>query len=188
MDWHHLKIDGENILSPRELADAANEQGFPADFWGRANSIRLPIGFEPGTAYVVVPRATMDAIDVDALHYLIWQMSRDGGSPYASTFYNWTICDARIQGIDGDEKAAYLLTLRDARQLLKHAKLINQGYNVSVPTPCGSDVGSGGYASCDKRYLAETLNGGVPWTWQGMLADLWDRLPYILSGTGCCLL
>jgi len=186
MDWHVLKIDGENVLSPRELADAANEQGFPADFWGRANSIHLPIGFEPGTAYLVVPRATMDAINADGLHTLTWQMSRDGTTT-TTTFYNWVLCDSRIQGIDGDEKAAYLLTLRDARQILKHASLINQGYNVSVPTPCGSDVGSGGTFGCDKRYLPETLNSGSPWTWQEILADLWARLPAAL-GWSCPVL
>jgi hypothetical protein len=181
MDYHVLKIDGENCLSPRELADAANEQGFPADFWGRANSIRLPIGFEPGTAHIVVPRATWDAIDADGIHTLTWLMSRNGTAT-TTTFFNWVLCDSRIQGIDGDEKAAYLLTLRDARQILKHAKLINQGYNVSVPTPCGSDVGSGGTFGCDKRYLPETLNGGSPWAWQEILVDLWARLPAALAG------
>ena len=169
MEWHVLKIDGNDVLSPRELADVAAVQQWPADFYGSANAIWIPIGFDPGVASLIVPRSTMQALDPDGFHTLAWQQSR-GGSPHTTEFRNWTICDARIQGIDGDEKAAYLITLRDSRQILQRAAVVNQSYNVSVPHPCGITVE-------DRQWLENTLNGESLWTWQEMLADVWGLLP-----------
>ncbi len=168
MDYHYIKIDGENVLSPRELADAAAQQGFPADFWGRANSIFLPIGFEPGTAYLVIPRSTMDALDVNALHTITWTMDRAGSTRH-NEFKYWTICDARAIGIDGDSKAAYLLTLRDNRCRMTKA-IIDAAYNVSTPDDYGTYVSG-------RRWISTTLNAGTLWTWQDMLADVWSELP-----------
>lgn len=169
MDYHYLKIDGLNVISPRAMADAAAAQGFPADFWGLANSVHVPIGFDPGTAYLLVPRSTMLALDADGLHTLSWSYSR-GSAPKVTEWHRWTICDARIQGIDGDSQASYWLTLRDSRQILQRAKVVNKSYNVTVPSPCGTYVSG-------RRYLSGTLNGSSPWSWQEMLAEVWGNLP-----------
>jgi hypothetical protein len=168
VDYHIPKIGGLDTISPREMAAAAGAQGFPAQFYGRANSITIPIGFDPGVAYLLVPRTTMDGLDPDAEHTITWLMSRDGAL-VTTAFLNWTICDARLQGIDGDEKAAYLLTLRDRRQKLKQAAVINTAYNVSVPAPCGIEVDN-------RRWIEATLNAGALWTWQEMLDDVWALL------------
>lgn len=177
-DYHYIKINGLDVLSPRELAEAAADQGFPADFWGRANSIHVAIGFEPGVAYLVVPRATMNALNVNSLHTITWTMNRAGTST-TNTYSYWTICDAKAVGIDGDSKSAYLLTLRDFRCLMKKSTVINNGYNVSTPDAYGVAIGS-------RTYLAETVKviSSTPlvyglWTWQEMLADVWDGLPDI---------
>lgn len=171
IDYHYIKINGLDVLSPRELAAAAADQGFPADFWGAANSIHVAIGFEPGVAYLVVPRTTMDALDVNNLHAITWTMNRAGTS-HTNTYSYWTICDAKAVGIDGDSKSAYLLTLRDFRCLMKKSKVINKAYNVSTPDAYGITVSS-------RTWLEDTLNSGALWTWQEMLADVWGDLPAV---------
>ena len=169
-DYHFIKIGGLDVLSPRDLADAAAQQGFPADFWGRANSIHVKIGFEPGVAHLVVPRTTMDALNVNELHSIVWTMNRAGTS-HTNTYNRWTICDARAVGIDGDDKAAYLLTLLDNRARMKKSKVINKSYNVSTPDQYGVSLFS-------RYWLEDTLKtSSTFWTWQEMLADVWGDLP-----------
>lgn len=169
IDYHYIKINGLAVLSPRDLAEAAAQQGFPADFWGQANSVHIAIGFEPGVAYLVVPRTTMDGLAVNDLHTITWTMNRAGTST-TNTYNYWTICDARAVGIDGDSKSAYLLTLKDIRCQMKKAKVINKAYNVSTPDAYGIVVSS-------RHWLEDTLNSGALWTWQEMLADVWGDLP-----------
>ena len=170
MDYHIPKIDGLPCISPRELADAAAAQGWPADFWGKANSIIVPIGFEPGIGYLLVDRETYKRLSVNQLHTLEWDYYRDGNG-LTKTFQKWTICAAKIQGIDGDEKAPYLLTLRDYRQILKSCAVINEAFNVLSPGACYCTDPNG-------AYLSSTLKGGKTlWTWQQILADLWLHLP-----------
>ena len=169
IDYHYIQIGGLAVLSPRDLAEAAAQQGFPADFWGQANSIHVAIGFEPGVAYLVVPRTTMNSLSMDTLHTITWTMNRAGTST-TNTYNYWTICDARAVGIDGDSKSAYLLTLRDFRCLMQKARVINKAYNVSTPDAYGTVVSS-------RHWLADTLKTGALWTWQEMLADVWADLP-----------
>jgi len=170
IDYHYIRIGGLDVISPRELAEAATSQGFPADFWGRANSIHVKIGFEPGVAYLVVPRSTMDNLDVNGLHSIVWTMAR-AQVPVANTYNYWTICDARAVGVDGDLKAAYLLTLVDNRARMKKSKIINKAYNVSTPDQYGIKVS-------DRKWLEDTLKTPTTlWTWQEMLADVWGDLP-----------
>jgi hypothetical protein len=175
MDHHILTIDDQPCISPREVAAGSIRQGFPADFWGRANSISLSIGFEPGEAWLLVPRSSWNLITPDNLHDLTWSYFR-AGVQYDLELSDWVLCDARLVGIDGDDKAPYLCQLRDVRQLLKMGGTVDVAYNVSVPCPAGTEVDG-------RRYLSGTLNSGAVWTWQQMLDDLWAELPGVLAGT-----
>ncbi len=171
-DYHYIQIDGYNVLHPRSMAEAAAEQGLPDDFWGRANSVDIPIGFEPGVAYLLVPRATANALDYDGYHIIKWTMKRDAVVlPRNTEFKQWTITDAKIVGIDGDLNAAYFLTLKDLRLRMQKSPVIDKAYNVSTPSEYGTVVES-------RNWIESWLNGGtVLWTWQGMLEDVWDDLP-----------
>ena len=175
MDSHILTIDDQPCISPRELARAAARQGWPADFWGRANSITIPIGFEPGEAWLLVPRSSWNLLTPDNLHDLKWTFKR-GAASFDLEADDWVLCDARVVGIDGDEKAPYLLQLRDSRQLLKWGQAIDKAFNVTLPCPAGTEIDG-------KLYLPGTINGAAAWTWQEMLDDLWSDLPAALAGT-----
>ena len=65
-------IGGRNLLHPGDAFRAVMEQSTPVDFWQRPNSYSCPLGPEPGSAWLLMLRADLDALDGNASHELKW--------------------------------------------------------------------------------------------------------------------
>ena len=167
----YLTIAGKEVLDPGVLHEGISRAGLPADYWGKANSITCPVGSEPGSAWVLVPAATMDSLDADSLHDLTWV---DGDT--STTWQNYVIVRAWRVGIDGAGRQPYVVELQDKRRLLKMSAL-DASYNVRMPAPKARDP-----AKPESEYYTDTLNSGALWTWQGVLNDMWSKLPAAIAG------
>lgn len=170
----YLTIDGLPCIDPGPLHDDNKAIGAPLEFWGRANSFTCEIGREPGVAWILVPRSThatvANAQGLNALHTIAWN---DGVA--TTSFAKLVLCNATCVAMDGDFLGAYLLELRDVRQVLKKSGGITFIYNFSESMPEGT------YTAL-RRYETATLNAGVAWTWQTMFTSLWAGLPAV-AGT-----
>ena len=74
-------------------------------------------------------------------------------------------------GLIGDESAVYLVELTDRRGLIFNRWFqypTTSAYNVRAPAYPGS-------------YHDYSLNAGVPWTWDGLLANLWNQMGFALG-------
>ncbi len=162
-------IGDREVLHPGEAFRAVMEQSTPVDFWQRANSYTCPLGAEPGSAWLLMKRRDLDALDPTAFHELKWtDGKRTLTIPSLLIVKSYTINLA----IAGDKKAARLVEFRDRRHLFRMSS-INKQYNVRIPAPSAT--------SGTDRYYQESLlasNGGfVLWDWQDILDDLFDQLP-----------
>lgn len=170
----YLNIDGLPVLDPGLLRESNELAGAPIEFWGRANSITSDIGKEPGVAWLLVPRSTAAIVagttGINTRHTITWI---DGSS--STQFREWVVASANAVGPDGDGAAAFLIELRDIRQILKGSGAVTRRYNITDPMPEGTHTSL-------RRDDPDTLNGGAQWTWQTMLADVWTFLPGI-AGT-----
>jgi hypothetical protein len=172
------KIDTLPVLDPAPLARAAQANVAPIDFWKRANSYTCPTGKESGSCWLVLPRSTFDAMASNDAHRLVVESELHTFAVPSLYMYR-TAATAQ----DGDGKAAYLVELRDKRQILKMAS-INKQYNVKMPAPCPLDD-----EAEEKLYYFESLDGAddaenpVVWEWQTCLDNIWSNLPSSLRGT-----
>lgn len=163
----YIQIDGYDVIDPAELYDHNQATGAQTEFWGRANSYTSQIGMEPGVAWILVTRETLDAIyeTKNEYHSITWI---DGGS--TTTFGKLVLHNATCASLDGDELGPYLLELRDVREICRQSGGITKRYNYSDAMPVGT------YTAL-RRYWPTSLNGGSTWTWQEMLDDIWGGLP-----------
>lgn len=168
----YITIAGKDVLDPGVLHEGISRAGFPTDYWGKANSITCPVGSEPGSAWLLVPADTMDDLDGDELHDITW--SHEDGE---TTWHKWVVVRAWRIGQDGRGRTPYLVELQDKRRLLKMSAL-DASYNVRMPAPKARVPANPG-----SEYYSDTLNGGSLWTWQGVLGDMWSKLPAAIAGT-----
>jgi len=171
MEYHFLKLDGEGVLNPGPLYDAAVDLGLPTNFWGFANSVTVSAGMDPDTAWLIVPRTVAEALYTTELHTITWEWQQ-GQARKTLNLGGWVLVRATLIGIDGDLKSPYLLELRDKRELMKHSVVIEQDFNTTV-----------GWDGSAKIYRDSTTNASTPWTWQDLLEELWDLLPSSIRGT-----
>lgn len=169
----YLTFDGIefNVLDPGRLYDDALRVGSQDDFWGKANSFTTEIGQEPGTFWILLPRAVYLAAAKNDTHSVTWN---DSGT--LTRFSNLVMASAQCVQMDGDSLGAYLVELKDTRQRLKKAGGVVRHYNVSEAMPQCT------YTAL-YRYDTSTLNAGSPWTWQEMFNDVWSLLPSGAAGT-----
>lgn len=157
-------IDPGKLYSDRTAA--------PQDFWGRASSVTCPVGIYPGSAFFVVSRLSNDTMEMNETYSIKWQ--HEGG---VTTWQKYVICRQWFIGVDGDGKSAALVELRDKRQLMLGAA--QKSYNTRRHSG-----GTYSTSSTDvSQYYTDSLNAGALWTWQEVLADLWDELPSAIRGT-----
>lgn len=162
-------VDDLRAIDPGEVAADHARIGIQADFWALANSVHCPIGQEPGSAWLLLPRVNGDALSANAYHSITWE--HESGS---TVFVGYVLHRAILQGLDGDGQAPYLCEFRDKRQVLK-LSCIDASYNVRRPSPCGDSTLAG--------YFEDTLNTGTPYTWQQMFAAIWGNLPAAVAGS-----
>lgn len=171
MTARYLKISGFHCLDPWPLYEAAQALHTPLNFWQSANSISCPLGFKPGSAFVVVDRAAANTIcgpQKDSPQTLQW--FTEAG---ATTFQGYYPYKAECVNIDGDELSAYLIELRDPRTIMRGA--INVRFNVHKPLPYYIDDGADRNRA---KYYADSLVGGATlYTNAEIWSAIWATLP-----------
>ncbi len=124
-----------------------------------ANSYYSMVGKWPDVGWVLLDRASYDRISRFATNLVL-----DAGGQIITGL---SIVQARCvsRGLASDPNAVYLVQVTNAEGLV---------YNpwFSYPTNSQYNVRSPAY---DTQYYSRTTNGGVAWTWDGMLGDLWGQ-------------
>jgi len=143
-------------VDPALLARECRDRGIPTESWfGRANSFAVPLGKGPGTGHVLLKKEDLDAIPRTADQRLAFL--DDVGN--RETLQKIVLVEATCvtPGAESDPQAVYLCELRDRRHHLARVP-IDKAYNVRA-----ADGGS---------RLAQTLNSGSAWTWQGVVDNI----------------
>jgi hypothetical protein len=164
----YLQIDGRNVLDPATLGDL----DFPgAPDIGRANSIHNPRGPYPGSAWILVDRETVDALEQtrNSSHTFKWYDYEEGRSPAYVEFRGYYLIQSYAIDQDGDENSAYLVELQDMRCLLWRSPAVNKAYNVPRPVPIWHETATS--AEVDVIYSEYIPSVG------DLCASLWGQLP-----------
>lgn len=125
---------------------------------------RQELGEPAGKGRVLVTRADLDLLDLDALHTLTW-----GDQAGRTAVLRGLVVSREPECLSpdalGDPEAVYSVELADSRWRVHNPtsqQAVNASYNVRLPSGYGGD------------YYPATLAGGAAWTWGGMIEDLWD--------------
>jgi hypothetical protein len=141
-----------------------------------ANCLYMPANRWPARGWILLNRN--DYNQIPNLYAENFQLNIDdfinlqvnaAGSPNGLLFQNLAIVNARCvsRGRTADTAAVYLVELTDARGVLYNryfAAATSSQYNVLAPAYPG-------------QYYTGSLDGGIPWTWDGMVGDLWEQMP-----------
>lgn len=172
-----ITFGGESVCCARQARDELAAFGMaPPPAFHRANAIFNPLGQASARGWLLLTRASLDNLDLNALHDLvITDVLAVGGQPQTPSLTFSSLCFTREPQdlfpsiADDDPNALFLCEVSDARWRVSnpyyHCSLI-ASYNVRAPN----------YSS---TYYDATMNGGgagVPWTWTTMLADMWSLL------------
>lgn len=151
------------------IAEAENlaELGYPLPpHFERANSLNNPLGEHPARGWFLMLRQDLNRFNLNSL--LTLTMQDDLGTPL--TVKNLVVCREPAcitpSGDTKDPLACFLVEVADSRYRCHNPYYsipINAQYNVRAP-------GWGG------EYYAATLNAGSPWTWSGMIGNIWGLL------------
>ncbi len=135
-----------------------------------ANSLLVPGDKWPARGWVLVRRGDYDQIP--SLYATNFQLRIDDLNNGPLLFRNLALVQARCvsRGFAADPNALYLVELTDRRGVLwnrwAHFPTTSQ-YNVRSPAYPG-------------QYNLASLRGGVPWTWDQLVGDLWGQmLPFL---------
>jgi hypothetical protein len=123
--------------------------------WGRA----CPLGRGPGRGWVLLARTDLDTLDLTADQDLTFFDDVPGRVP--TTFKKITLVAAQCVVPARDRRRAYLCAVVDRRERLGRIPL-NAAYNLRSALT-GED-------------LDGSLDSGTPWTWEGVVQDLWTAL------------
>lgn len=159
------------VLDPLLLFDQCQgpsvppEKRLPVDaWWGKANSVVVPLGCAPGTGTILLTREALNDLrpetpEGQALRDI---EVHDGINPKIK-FPGWLIVGhaaAATPGFEADPATAYVVQIADERWLYwERGAKINAAYNVR--------------SDSSGAYLTGTLDAGFAWTWDNMVAQLW---------------
>lgn len=168
-------LDGHPLYDPRDVRE--NRARFRRDAvpaLARANSFCCPTGRWPSAGWVLMLRD-----DYDLVSKLSTSLQLEVGDPRnpdnVGTIKGLSIVQARCvtTGLASDSSALYLVELTDARALA-----MNRWFQFPLTT--SYNVRSPGYAG---GYYTDTLDDGVPWTWDDMLGDIWGKIEAGIAGS-----
>lgn len=161
-----ITLGGQSDYPAHEVIRACNALGKPITDWpAKVNRFMSSLGDTPGRGWFLMTRRSLNAIAINSPITLIFN---DGVNP-RTTIPNVMIVPSPmcvLGGTLGDLNAVYLVEVADARWLAEnpfYATPINSQYNVRAPAG-------------EETYYKASINSGTPWTWQGMLDDLWATI------------
>jgi len=165
-----IELAGKPCLDPKSLAEQAVKNGLPVDHWhGLPNSFYSALGRNPGYAYLLLDKASLDSLNLKTGLTLKFSWAEEGNAATTVNIYGLRLLRATALyagGGEADDTTPFLCLFVDARaeQIFS---TINDQYNVRCPThPTTADA-----------YYHDTLNSGSKWTWQTLLNDIWSNLP-----------
>lgn len=179
-----VSFGGKACIDPLALARRCRELDLPTDWVGKPNSFRCPLGGEVGRGWILLPRGSIDELDLDAYHDLTFTV-RIAGIQQRVTVKDLILvrADCLTPGLPLDPAAAYLCEIADRRHVFRW-RPVNRAYNIR------SGTGSGASA----YFTASLTSEEEPWTWQEIVTNLWntvgadvlgetDTLPFTPDGT-----
>lgn len=141
-----------------------------------ANSVYISGGRMPTRAWILLPRSAFVALQRNGIYQATLQLGLDecvkGGN--ALLLQNIAVVQARCvsRGIAGDPNAVYLVELTDGRGICS-----NRWFDF----PLNAYYNCRGAAYCGNAYYADSLNSAVPWTWSGMVGNIWGKMSAFLG-------
>lgn len=167
----YITLDGVEVYDPAKLFSeverlSATNKVHGIDLSrvrGRANGFVFPRGFDPGRGYVLMVRSDAVALERNtAEHQLAFVTSGAG----AATITFSKLLIEHIEELTGtntaDNRALCLIELTDLRVLGQFTS-INKAYNV--------------WYADESDYFDWSTDGGTPWTYEGMIDDIWALMP-----------
>lgn len=155
------------LCDPKDIV--SNRERFHRDAMpklAKANSFRCPVGKMPAKGWILLPRSEYVQLNSYASNL---QLQIDKLAPFKNLSIVHAECVTR--GLAADSDALYLIELTDARGVLKNEWFqypINAQYNVRAP-------------AYPQSYYSLSLNSGTPWTWSGMIGDIWAKMSGFLG-------
>ncbi len=151
-----MAFDDQTAQLPTQYQSWWHRKGWP----GRpSNHFTNRIGVTPGTGEIILLRSQLDKIAINEARTLLVY----DGDNNQREFPNIHIvrADCITPSIPGHPDAAYRVVVADRRRMWSLIPC-DRGYNVR--------------ATAGGSYEATTTDSGTPWTWSGMLGDIWDLL------------
>jgi hypothetical protein len=148
-----------------------------------ANSLYVPAGRWLTRGWILLKRQDYNLIT--NLYRTDFQLQIDDLIHPPLTFKNLSVVQARCvtRGLAAEPQAIYLVEITDGQGVMFtpwFAVGTSSQYNVRAP-------------AYPEQYYSATLNAGTPWTWSGMIGDLWNQgsaylgaypgLPIVPTGT-----
>lgn len=138
----------------------------------RANSIYIPTGRYPTRGWLLLDRASLDAIDTYGTNFEL-----DVGDPAApdnvGTLGSLAIVQSQCvtRGLATDPSALYLVEVTDGRGVLSNHWFqypLNAAYNIRSP-------------AYPQAFQTSSMDGATTWTWSRMLQDIWETMGTVLG-------
>lgn len=113
-----LEIEGRPVIEPGAMYEAAQRNGTPVDWYGKANSIELPRGYKAGTATLLMLRGDVKKLPKDKLLTIKWH---DGKR--TAKFHGWLLVRAHAitRSEPNDDEAVCVAEFKDVRALVDTA-------------------------------------------------------------------
>lgn len=164
-----IEYNGYPVLDPVALREdlLRCDPPIPVDsWWGRVNTYRSSLGFQTGRAFLLCIESDLvkmqESKQIDKPHDLIFYDPSDTTKKFKIRKAYVKTWRRIYPAAEGDTNTAVLLELVDIRDLLARSP-VNRRYNLR-----GCPGGD---------FLANTIDGCVPWTWARLVEDLWKQLP-----------
>lgn len=165
-------LGGEPIISAQSaikaFAEKAGQGWSMSRFAGKANLFRTSLGFDYGSGCVLMARNRLNLLSTSEPLTLVLGSGNSGESVDLEGIYIRR-AERIAPGASQSDDALYLVELVDSRYALNR-KRVNKRYNCRVPR------------STADGYITETLNSGVPWTWEEIIRDLWGSCDASIIG------
>jgi hypothetical protein len=148
-------INGVRPLNPQILAIDAQENGWPTDWYGLANGITVPRGWEAGVGHFLLKARDADSLANAGQFEIV--CNHEGGT---TRFPKWYF-ESRV-AITKQANPAYWVKVRDLRWHLSDVSTQGLRFNL---------------LKAESEYVEDSTNSGTPWTWAQVISSLWSLLP-----------
>lgn len=149
-------VGGKRPLSPVFVADECDRSGWPMEWHGLVNGVRVPRGLRHGEANFLLSNEDLDSLDLTT-EIDIECEHEDGTTKWPG----WYVIKTQLATRDQDNPAHWV-TLADRRYVYDRIAA-NTRYNLRTGP--------------DDSWVESSLLAGSPYTWQDIIDDLWSLLP-----------